>query len=157
MLNQWRLPALLLCVGFCSSADAAVLCANPSGGVTVRTTACAAGETLLDPVALGLTGPAGADGADGADGVSGYEAVHGEVVSVEPGQTTPSIARCPADKMPVGGGYTTSGSRNFVVITDRRFDSGSFGWVVFLANTDPSLTIRLQASAVCVTVVDETA
>ena len=66
MLQVSRLPVLLLLVGFYSPADAAILCANPSGSVNVRADVCRPSETKLDPVALGLTGP---------PGTSGYEVV----------------------------------------------------------------------------------
>lgn len=60
------------------AADAAVLCARrrsdgtPNGLVSVRA-ACTGREIALDPVALGLQGPAGADGAPGPAGPPGPE------------------------------------------------------------------------------------
>lgn len=49
--------------------SAAVLCAKKSGALKLRE-ACKGKETVVDPVALGLQGPAGADGAPGATGPS---------------------------------------------------------------------------------------
>jgi hypothetical protein len=56
--------------GLFSAAAAAVLCANPSGGVSLRTQ-CNSNETQLDPVALGLVGPRGPQGPQGPPGPSG--------------------------------------------------------------------------------------
>jgi hypothetical protein len=55
--------------GLFSAAAAAVLCANPSGAVSLRTQ-CNSNETQLDPVALGLVGPRGPQGPPGPSGTS---------------------------------------------------------------------------------------
>jgi hypothetical protein len=64
------LIVLVLLGGVYSSADAAVLCQNPSGVVSVRTQ-CRSDETRLDPVALGLVGPQGPQGIPGPQGPAG--------------------------------------------------------------------------------------
>jgi len=61
---------LLGVVAIAAYADAAVLCANPSGSVFLRD-ACKGKETQLDPVALGLVGPRGPQGPTGPQGPAG--------------------------------------------------------------------------------------
>jgi hypothetical protein len=56
--------AFLIAIATWQSADAKVLCSRHSGTVVVRD-ACRPSETLLDPVALGLQGPAGPPGPPG--------------------------------------------------------------------------------------------
>lgn len=56
--------------GLFSYTDAAVLCANPSDSVFLRT-ACKANEKTVDPVALGLVGPPGPQGPAGPAGPAG--------------------------------------------------------------------------------------
>jgi hypothetical protein len=59
MIQRKRLLVMLvLLVGISASANAAVLCANPSESVFVRLQ-CKGNEIQLDPVALGLVGPPG--------------------------------------------------------------------------------------------------
>lgn len=53
-----------------SSAEALVLCVNPSGTVVVRET-CRPGTAQLDPAAVGLVGPAGPTGPTGPAGPQG--------------------------------------------------------------------------------------
>jgi hypothetical protein len=156
--QQWRLPVLRLLVGFYSSADAAILCANASGAVFVRSTTCRAGETQLDPVALGLSGPAGAPGADGADGVSGWEIVRVEGNAAAPGQVSQARARCPAGKRVVGGGFTTIQDLGRVVTASPNEDSpGIWAFVVLAVNDGPGGSVTVIARAICATVLDETA
>jgi hypothetical protein len=57
-------------IGVSSYADALVLCANPSDSVFVRAV-CKGNERTLDPVALGLVGPAGPAGPAGPTGPTG--------------------------------------------------------------------------------------
>ena len=68
----------------------------------------------------GPAGPAGPQGEPGPPGhagppgsISGWETVVGENTVVPPGETRYSIVRCPAGKLPLGGGPT--GRRGLVV------------------------------------------
>ena len=71
MVRRVLLPVMAVFLfGISSYADAAVLCANPSGSVSLRQ-ACKGNETPLDPVALGLVGPAGPQGPAGPAGPTG--------------------------------------------------------------------------------------
>jgi hypothetical protein len=71
MLQIGEIVAFLLVLTISAGyAEAAVLCANPSGSVFIRT-ACNSNETRLDPVALGLVGPQGPTGPAGPTGVPG--------------------------------------------------------------------------------------
>jgi hypothetical protein len=63
----------VLLEGFFSYADAAVLCTNPSGSVSARTTQCIGNETQLNPAAFGLVGPTGPQGPAGPPGPTGAQ------------------------------------------------------------------------------------
>ena len=142
---------LLLVIGSFSFADAAVLCAGPSGMLSVRASSCLANETKVDPAALGLVGP---PGADGADGVSGWEFVRAAGIDVAPGQLSGRLANCPEGKRPVGGGFLVNGPGPWTVFqTEARVDPdfNENGWGVFIRNDGPS-NVRLFVSAVCATV-----
>ena len=157
-LKLKHFSVLLLLAGFYSSADAAVLCSNSSGGVFVRDTVCRAGETQLDPVALGLKGPAGADG---ADGVSGYEIVE-TAEDVDPGELKSVFAECPAGKKPVGGGFSVmanpADAAGIRLLRSRPDVIGGIpGWRGVVRNDNAPNLIELTVYAICVTALDETA
>ena len=59
-----------------SDADAAVLCVQNNGGVTVRRIQCNSNEDQLDPAALGLVGPQGPQGPPGPQGSPGPQGVY---------------------------------------------------------------------------------
>jgi hypothetical protein len=142
-------PVLLLLIGLCSSADATVLCANQSGGMVVRDSSCKPGETVLDPVALGLQGPAGTPGANGADGVSGYEIATSATLAGS-GAVVQLIVVCPAGKLAIGGGFHTAPiSTQTHVVTSQPTLTG--GWRVVVINGNPT-EIQFDAYAVCATV-----
>jgi hypothetical protein len=69
LISLGVLGLVVLLGGLFSAAAAAVLCANPSGSVSLRTQ-CNSNETQLDPVALGLVGPRGPQGPSGPSGTS---------------------------------------------------------------------------------------
>src|SRR5262245_59795849 len=103
MVQRALLAAMLvLVVGIFSYADAAVLCANPSGSLAVRAASFKAGEIVVDPIALGLVGP------KGADGVSGWELKTSGQINVPPGEFGGDLVNCTAGKRPIGGGFTVS-------------------------------------------------
>jgi len=76
MARTTGLVAMLVLLGGVSGAEAQALCANASGSVFLRTV-CKANETTIDPVALGLTGPAGPAGPQGAMGPQGLAGADG--------------------------------------------------------------------------------
>ena len=83
-------------IGIPSYADAAVLCANPSGLVSLRT-ACKSNETVIDPAALGLVGP------PGSPGISGWERVVA-MTTCDIGGFCNGTASCSTGKRLLGGG-----------------------------------------------------
>ena len=136
MDRGWRVwMVAIFVVGIGSRVDGAVLCANPSGSVFVRGT-CKPNETPLDPVALGLVGPAGPAGPSGpagpagpkgdigpkgdtgamgdpgppgaaGPGLSDFSEVTAEAVTAaDAGGRRALTATCPAGKMAVGGNYS---------------------------------------------------
>jgi hypothetical protein len=60
-----------------SSAEALVLCANPSGSV-VALAQCKAGMSQINPAAVGLVGPAGPQGPLGPQGPQGVQGAPGD-------------------------------------------------------------------------------
>jgi hypothetical protein len=166
MIKRLLLPATLAFVaGTVSYTEAAVLCSNASGSVFIRA-ACQVNETALDPVALGLVGPAGPvgppgpagptgeqgpQGALGPAGVSGWELLREPGVDVPPGQIRGAIADCPSGKKPVGGGFLVNGPGPWTVFeTEARFDPqfNENGWAAFIRNDGPS-NVRIFVSVVC--------
>ena len=111
------LAALLIVTAMPAMVEAAVLCANPSGSIFVRT-ACKSGETALDPATLGLVGPPGPAGprgeagpagpmgpigATGSSGVSGWEQKTGHFECSNQSYCAGYLS-CPAGKRLLGGG-----------------------------------------------------
>jgi hypothetical protein len=153
--------------GLCSYADAAVLCANPSGSVFLRTQ-CSGNETYLDPVALGLVGPPGpqgpvgpqgSPGPQGPSGISGYEVVvHGSGFQTQPAVRV--IAECPAGKKLVGGGVSTdrqfASTDQFVIEDSWPFTAEGFTphWEAAARTQDFAVDApwSLTAYAICVDV-----
>src|SRR5215467_5615446 len=81
-----------LCVAMTAGLDAAVLCSNPSGSVFVRDS-CKGNETQLNPVALGLVGPAGPAGAPGTPGTPGAPGAQGPAgPQGTPGVDSPTLS-----------------------------------------------------------------
>jgi hypothetical protein len=79
MLNTRIITCTLAIAGVLfigGQAMALVLCINPAGIVFAKT-ACGAGETLANPVALGLQGPKGDTGPVGATGPQGPAGTNG--------------------------------------------------------------------------------
>ena len=148
MVRTALLAVMLVFVVGISFADAAVLCANPSGTLSVRAASCQPGETKVDPVALGLVGP------PGAAGVSGWELVRGEFVDVPPGNIRGALAECSEGKRPLGGGFAVTVSGSWTVLqTEALFEPtvNRSSWVAFIRN-DGTSSVRFFASAVCATV-----
>jgi len=86
-----------------STAEALVLCVNPSGAIVVRES-CRPGTTQLDPAAVGLVGPAGPQGEAGPAGPQG-----------EPG---PAGAQGPAGPAGPSDAYTNYGPDDFQRIAE---------------------------------------
>ncbi|MDN3920313.1 hypothetical protein [Roseateles violae] len=77
MVNRLLMGSMLLLASALSSpADALVLCANPSGGVTALVE-CKGGMKIIDPVATGLVGPMGPQGPTGPQGPAGPQGAIG--------------------------------------------------------------------------------
>ena len=62
-----------LIVVVCSSSQADVLCSRPGGGTVKLRVSCKPHEVQIDPVALGLQGPAGPTGPAGPQGPQGVQ------------------------------------------------------------------------------------
>ena len=137
---------LVLVGGIFSYADAAVLCANPSGALSVRDS-CRAGEILLDLAALGLVGP------PGPAGVSGLEVLSAPPVEVLPGAVGGSIANCPAGKKVISGGFTVAPPQGTWTILGSipRITSSETGWIAGIRNEGLPTAI-VTVTAVCATV-----
>ena len=170
--------AVLAVLATAAPLDAAVMCVKTKKGTAkegaplkLRATACQANETQVDPVALGLQGPAGAPGAQGTQGVqgtqgnpgapglSGVEVVTaaGNAVISSPGTST-ATASCPGGKKVIGGGATYIPIA-FGTVSEQRIDDSSpvttepQGWSVSMT---ASVTDdwRVDAHAVCATAAD---
>jgi hypothetical protein len=160
------------------TADAAVMCTKAKKGVAkegapikLRATSCLATEVEVDPVALGLQGPAGTAGAQGNQGNQGLQGEQGppglsavEVITgngnavITSSGTSTATASCPGGKKVLGGGAAfvsiAGGS-----ISDQRIDVSSpvttdpQGWT---ATMTASVTDdwRVDAYAVCATVAE---
>jgi hypothetical protein len=157
------------------TADAAVMCTKAKKGaakegapIKLRATSCLATEVEVDPVALGLQGPAGAAGAQGNQGsqglqgppgLSGVEVItgNGNAVISSPGTST-ATASCPAGKKVLGGGgrlvQIVSGSisaqsvdESYPVTTEPQ------GWTVSMT-ASVNEDWRVDAYAVCATVAE---
>jgi len=107
-----------------------------------------------DPGPVGPAGPQGDAGPAGAPGVSGWEYVTSAAVSLPTGGTKSAVARCPAGKQVLGGGFTSPGAGATVVESHAVFgpvagDSRTTpGWIVWARNpSGPDST--LNAYAVC--------
>ena len=104
----------------------------------------------------GDPGPAGPPGAPGTPGVSGWEYVVSSAVLLPAGGTRSAVARCPAGKQVIGGGFTSPGVGSTVVESHPVFgpvagDSRTTpGWIVWARNpSGPDST--LTAYALCAT------
>ncbi len=147
---NWRILLLvmaMLLVGIAVSAEAAVLCSNPSGSVFVRAQ-CKAHEQQLD---LGLVGP---PGPAGPSGVSGYEIVaHQEFLA--PLTFANVHVECPTGKKVLGGGFNIETPDDIKVFSSEPSDGqGNFidhGWNVFVHNAGPNIR-QTQVSAICASV-----
>src|SRR4051812_32539193 len=73
-LSPLALIVVLLAVA--APVGAEVLCASPSGGLSVRTQ-CKNNETQINPAALGLVGPQGPQGPAGPQGPQGPQGIQG--------------------------------------------------------------------------------
>ena len=166
MVRGWRVwMVAIFVVGVGSRVDGAVLCANPSGSVFVRGT-CKPNETPLDPVALGLVGPAGPAGPSGpagpagpkgdvgpkgdtgamgdpgppgaaGPGLSDFSEVTAEAVTAaDAGGRRALTATCPAGKIAVGGNYSIFAN------------GGNYAWGIapVSSGTFSTSTIRRPAS-----------
>lgn len=104
----------------------------------------------------GATGPAGAAGPPGPTGpagASGWEQVSSAPVVVNAGASRGALARCPAGKVVVGGGFASPGAGTVVVesrpvpptLSDPR---SGWGWTVWARNPTGPDSI-LTAYALC--------
>lgn len=104
----------------------------------------------------GATGPAGAvgpPGPTGPAGVSGWEQVSSLPVVVNAGASRGALARCPAGKVVVGGGFASPGAGTVVVesrpVPPTLSDPGSgWGWTVWARNPSGPDSL-LTAYALC--------
>ena len=130
----------VLVVGIFSSADAAVLCANASGALSVRDS-CRAGEIPLDPAARGLVGPAG---------ISGLEVVTAPPVDVSLGFIGVNIATCPAGKTVISGGFSIAPPQGTWTILGSlpRITSSETAWIAGIRNEGAPIA-TLTVPAVC--------
>jgi hypothetical protein len=160
------------------TADAAVMCTKAKKGaakegapIKLRATSCLATEVEVDPVALGLQGPAGTAGAQGNQGnqglpgeqgppgLSGVEVItgNGNAVITSPGTST-ATASCPGGKKVlkgggrlvqiVGGSISAQGiDESYPVTTEPQ------GWSVSMT-ASVTEDWRVDAYAVCATVAE---
>ena len=177
MRGGWMLGAVAA-FAIAGTADAAVMCTKAKKGVAkegapikLRATSCLATEVEVDPVALGLQGPAGAAGAQGNQGNQGLQGVqgpaglsevgvvtgNGNAVISSPGTST-ATASCPAGQKVLGGGgrlvQIVGGSisaqsidESFPVTTEPQ------GWTVSMT-ASVNEDWRVVAYAVCATVAE---
>jgi hypothetical protein len=167
--------AVLAMVAIAAPLDAAVMCVKTKKGaakegapIKLRASACLANETEVDPIALGLQGPAGtqgpagaagAQGTPGAPGLSGVEVVTaaGNAVVSASGTST-ATASCPSGKKVIGGGVafvpivagTVSAQR---IEESRPVTTEPQGWTVSMTAT-VNEDWRADAHAVCATATD---
>lgn len=109
--------------------------------------------------AVGTQGPAGATGSQGPggstgpSGTSGYEVVEGPIAEGSKSgiNLSTSIAKCPAGKHVLGGGFhTLSGSNGTIYVADDG-PVGSTEWEVLLTNSTLG-AYTMRAYAICATV-----
>jgi hypothetical protein len=131
------LVVALVVLAISAPANAAVLCANSSGSVVLRA-ACKGSEQRVDPVALGLQGPAG---------LSGYEVVSKHFESTAGLDNLiihfGAFAACPAGKKVLGGGGNGTwldGSNAVhpaaIVSGTPQVVSGEHQWVIAIQKSD---------------------
>lgn len=132
--------ASVVVMGMASHAEALVLCVNPASLLTARA-ACIAGETRLNPTAVGLVGPQGPAGPAGPTGPVGPVGPMGAVGATGPaGVAGPAGPAGPAgvsvaDFATVGGG-TLSGNGLELVI-HKAVPAGSWVFVATINNVGP--------------------
>ena len=126
-------------------ADAAVLCSNPSGSLSVRA-ACKGSEQRLDPAALGLQGPAG---------LSGYEVVSKQFESTAGVSDLivhfGAFVACPAGKKLLGGGGNAiwvdganAAHAAAVVSGMPQVANGEHQWVIAIQKPDGALFLAVE-------------
>ncbi len=135
--------------------------------VKVKNGSLLAGDFRAGQLPVGATGPAGpvgprggdgAAGPAGATGLTGYNAVVLSSAS-DTSQSKSEIARCPAGKTAISGGYTITqpvydGS---VVVDLDRASAGAAagsGWFVAAHNTNAAESWQLTVTAYCVKLTD---
>ena len=139
------LVVVLVALAISAPANAAVLCANPSGSVLLRA-ACKASEQRVDPVALGLQGPAG---------VSGYEVVSKRFESTAGVDNAivhfGAFAACPAGKKLLGGGGnatwvdgSSAAHAAAVVSGTPQVVNGEDQWVIAIQKPDGALFLAVE-------------
>ncbi len=121
-MNSRILPlVMVLLVGISASADAAVLCSNPSGSVFVREQ-CQANEQQLDPVALGF-GPQVI-----------FRDVQRDAV-LNPGERLSVVAMCGVGEIVISGGFNFDPASVLRVAANTAFFDGVHsGWIVDFVN-----------------------
>ncbi len=171
MNSRMVLVMVMLLLGMSVSAEAAVLCSNPSGSVFVRAQ-CRANEQQLDLVALGLvgpqgpagppgpqgaagpSGPQGAAGPSGPSGVSGYQIVARQEF-LAPSTSASVHVECPTGKKVLGGGFNIETPNEVKVFSSEPSDGQGnlidHGWNVFVQNAG-ALTRQTTAIAICAAV-----
>jgi hypothetical protein len=132
-----RLVIVVVCVQLVAltAASADVLCQRRSGVVVVRPAECKKRETRLDPVALGLQGPAGPVQTLDVQTVTNQQSAAGGLQAVE--------ATCPNGSTLTGGGAGI-GSQDAVVGSSAS-DVTPNAWKVIYYVTTPGVPIVAQA------------
>jgi hypothetical protein len=154
--------AVVLLFGMSSYAEALVLCANPSGSVTVSDQ-CKGNSIQVTPGMVtglqgpaGPAGPAGVPGATGATGATGPAApavsrmaVFGAEFSILDGESKFGTAFCPAGWSATGGGHATSNSASSVALVFQSEPEGTTGWKVGVVNFVGSPVATARATVMC--------
>jgi hypothetical protein len=95
----------------------------------------------------GPKGDPGVAGAAGTPGISGYQIVHGDVVSIAPGQFGVAFADCPAGKKVLGGGGGSEGSAPITLLQPYM----NHDWAMAARNDGP-IPESIAATAYCANV-----
>jgi hypothetical protein len=137
---KWRILPLvmvLLFVGISVSADAAVLCSNPSESVFVREQ-CKANEQQLDPGALGF----------------GLQVIFRDVTRdafLNPRESLVVVASCQDGEVVIGGGFNFNPENVLrVTLNSAFFDGVHSGWRVDLLNAgDTTALVSVRVGSQC--------
>jgi hypothetical protein len=127
--------------------------AGPQGATGAQGPAGPQGETgPMGPAGpqgpQGPPGPAGSGG--GSSGLAGYEKILNDTgqFPMEDGEGIAVVAECPADKLPVGGGFELRGQGELLtVLGSAPYDFDAIGWRVSVRNNSGAALTRAQVRA----------